>query len=43
LVAGQFSGKMSVYAIDPASGKLQKTDQCAVGVNPNWIEILDVG
>jgi 6-phosphogluconolactonase len=42
LVAGQFSGRMSVYAIDQVSGKLRKTDEFAVGTNPNWIEILEV-
>ena len=42
LVAGQFSGKMSVYAIDQASGKLSKTDERVVGLNPNWIEIVEL-
>lgn len=42
LVAGQFSGKISVYAIDPASGKPSKTDERPVGLNPNWIEIVEL-
>lgn len=42
LVAGQFSGRMSVYAIDPATGRLTKTGDRPVGPNPNWIEIVEL-
>lgn len=43
MVAGQFSGRMSAYAIDPETGRLDKTEDRAVGINPNWIEIVELG
>jgi 6-phosphogluconolactonase len=39
LCAGQESGQVATYAIDP-SGMLTRLAAVAVGPNPNWIEIL---
>jgi 6-phosphogluconolactonase len=43
LVVGQFSGRMSAYRIDPATGRLARTEDRAVGPNPNWVEIVELG
>jgi 6-phosphogluconolactonase len=43
LVVGQFSGRMSAYRIDPATGRLTRTEERAVGPNPNWVEIVELG
>ena len=40
LAVGQVSNRLSRYAIDPASGHLAKQEECAVGRNPNWVEIV---
>ncbi len=40
LAVGQMSNHLSRYAIDPASGHLAKQEECAVGRNPNWVEIV---
>ncbi|KNZ34430.1 MAG: 6-phosphogluconolactonase [Methylibium sp. NZG] len=42
LAVGQASHRLSRYAIDAASGALSKVDDCAVGQNPHWIEIIDL-
>jgi 6-phosphogluconolactonase len=43
LAVGQVSNRLSRYAIDPASGHLAKEQECAVGGNPNWVEIVSLG
>ncbi len=40
LAVGQLSHGLSAYAIDPATGRLGKQCECAVGRNPNWVEIV---
>jgi 6-phosphogluconolactonase len=42
LAAGQQSHRVSVHAIDRASGKLGTRREYPMGRNPNWIEILDL-
>jgi 6-phosphogluconolactonase len=42
LAAGQQSHRLSVHAIDPASGKLGARHEHAMGRNPNWVEIVDL-
>ncbi len=39
LVAGQLTGCIRCYAIDPASGRLNPLGDAAVGRNPTWVEI----
>ena len=39
LCAGQETGRVASYAIDPAGG-LTRLGSVAVGPNPNWIEVL---
>jgi 6-phosphogluconolactonase len=43
LAVGQVSHRLSIYAIDAASGRLAKHGECAVGRNPNWVEIVGLG
>lgn len=43
IVVGQESHRLSLYAIDAASGRLDKSRDLAVGRNPNWVEIVDLG
>jgi 6-phosphogluconolactonase len=40
--AGQDSGGLSAYAIDPATGRLRKTDSCSIGPNANWVDIFEL-
>jgi len=40
LAVGQLSHRMSSYAIDQATGALNKVTDIAVGQNPNWVEII---
>src|SRR5262245_11576423 len=42
LAVGQHSHAMSSYAIDPISGQLGKLREYPMGLNPNWIEIIDL-
>src|SRR5262245_58394321 len=42
LAVGQLSHRLSSYAIDPTTGALTKLKECAMGKNPNWIEIVDL-
>lgn len=42
LVVGQRSHRLSSYRIIPASGKLAKLKEYAMGKSPNWIEIVDL-
>jgi 6-phosphogluconolactonase len=43
VAVGQASHRLSLYAIDAASGALAKLADRAVGGNPNWVEIVDLG
>jgi 6-phosphogluconolactonase len=43
LSAGRTSASLGVYAIDTATGALARVAVHAVGENPNWVEILDLG
>ena len=43
LAVGQLSHRMSIYAIDAGRGNLAKRGECAVGRNPNWVEIVALG
>lgn len=43
LAVGQLSHRLSVSAIDAATGALTKQGECAVGRNPNWVEIVALG
>ncbi len=40
LAAGQTSHKAGVHAIDSASGALALVAEHAVGLNPNWVEVV---
>jgi 6-phosphogluconolactonase len=40
LVAGEESGRLSACSIDPATGKLGKGFEMAIGPKPNWIEFV---
>ena len=42
IAVGQASHRLSLYAIDPASGRLAKYGERAVGRNPNWVEIVEL-
>ena len=42
LAVGQTSNRMSVYAIDGGSGRLAKLADYPMGINPNWVEIIDL-
>jgi 6-phosphogluconolactonase len=42
LAAGQDSGALTVYSIDP-DGALTPRGTCALGRNPNWVEIVELG
>ncbi|MFN3416468.1 MAG: lactonase family protein [Caldimonas sp.] len=42
VVAGQASHHVTAYALDTHSGALRATDRARVGLNPNWVEILDL-
>ena len=33
---------MSVYGIDPETGKLAKLKEHPMGKNPNWVEIVEL-
>ena len=37
---GQLSNRLSRYAIDTDTGELSWRDDCAVGLNPNWVEAI---
>jgi 6-phosphogluconolactonase len=37
---GEKSDGMTSYAIDAATGKLEKKKQYPMGKNPNWVEIV---
>ncbi len=40
IVVGQRSDSATLYAIDPVDGGLMPCMRCAVGRNPNWVEIV---
>jgi len=42
LAVGQLSHAISVYGIDPETGKLAKLKEHPMGKNPNWVEIVDL-
>ena len=42
LAVGQKSNHMTSYAIDQETGALAPQDRCAMGNNPNWVEIIDL-
>jgi 6-phosphogluconolactonase len=42
LAVGQESHHLSVYRIDPATGRLDATARYATARNPNWVEIVDL-
>ena len=42
LAVGQTSNRMSVYAIDGGTGRLGKLADYPMGINPNWVEIIDL-
>ena len=37
---GQASHRLSSYVIDGQNGDLRKLGDCAVGRNPNWVEVV---
>jgi 6-phosphogluconolactonase len=41
VAAGQASHALSVHEIDAATGALSWRSRCAVGRNPNWVEIIE--
>ena len=43
LSTGLDSNAMTVYRIDPQSGALTSLKQYALGQQPNWVEIVDLG
>jgi 6-phosphogluconolactonase len=43
LAAGQASHRLRVHAIDAATGALSGHAEHEVGLNPNWVEIVDLG
>lgn len=40
IVVGQRSNHLSLYKIDPVSGKLAKLQDLPMGKSPNWVEIV---
>ena len=42
LCAGQTSGAIGTYAIDPISGALTRTATTHAGTNANWIEFFEI-
>jgi 6-phosphogluconolactonase len=42
VVAGQASHCVTAYGLDAHTGALTPTDRARVGLNPNWVEILDL-
>jgi 6-phosphogluconolactonase len=40
LSAGEGSGKLAIYAIDPNSGKLERTDTIEVGKSLTWVSVV---
>ena len=42
VAVGQASHRLSRYAIDAASGKLELLASQPVGRNPNWVEIVEL-
>ena len=42
IAAGQLSGRLTVYAIDPSTGRLSTRGSHATGLNPICVEILDL-
>jgi 6-phosphogluconolactonase len=42
LAVGQESHHLSVYRIDPESGRLDVVGRYATARNPNWVEIVDL-
>ena len=42
VAVGQVSHAATLYAIDGASGALTPHRRCALGQNPNWVEIVDL-
>jgi 6-phosphogluconolactonase (cycloisomerase 2 family) len=43
MCAGQTDNVVAVYAIDPESGALTRTQRISVPDNPSWIETLTLG
>jgi 6-phosphogluconolactonase len=42
LAVGEKSNRLTVYAIDGATGALRPLSRVAVGQNPNWVEIIQL-
>jgi 6-phosphogluconolactonase len=42
LAVGQESHHLSVYRIDPVTGRLSAVARYATGRNPNWVEVVDL-
>ncbi|WP_198150793.1 lactonase family protein [Caldimonas taiwanensis] len=42
VVAGQASHHITAYLLDMRTGALVASDRARVGLNPNWVEILDL-
>ena len=42
LAAGQISNALSVHAIEPQTGTLRRLKQYKMGLNPSWLEILEL-
>lgn len=40
VAVGEKSNRASIYAIDAETGSLAKVHECAVGLNPCWIEVI---
>lgn len=43
LAAGEGSGKLAVYQVDPATGKLTRQDTLEVGKSLSWVQIIKLG
>lgn len=43
IAAGQGSGKLAVYRLDAASGKLDRVQTVEAGEGPAWVEAVDIG
>ena len=42
LAAGQISNALSVHAIEPQTGALRRLKQYKTGLNPSWLEIVEL-
>jgi 6-phosphogluconolactonase len=42
VAAGQLSHALTVYAVDPRSGRLTALKSTPVGKNPHWVEIVSL-